>query len=136
MFPWYRSHRLDIPPKTNRQRAKRWCFTLNDSMEEDVERVRGACTEANCQFAVVGKEVGDSGTPHLQGFVHFKKQILFTAVKKMLGSRGHFEVARGTDEQKDEYCQKGGDIVVRFGDPSTCSGPKGGGHTRAGLAVR
>lgn len=65
----------------------------------------------DCKYIVYGKEVGESGTPHLQGFICFKNANSLSAViKRMPGC--HIEVAK-TVEQAMEYCKKEGDFVER-----------------------
>lgn len=54
---------------------------------------------------VVGFEVGESGTPHLQGYVEFKNQCKLSTLKRWLPS-AHFEVAKGTAEDNLKYCTK------------------------------
>lgn len=49
----------------------RWCFTLNNPGEADTAAKMKAV--AWIIYGVVGKEAGEAGTPHLQGYleVHF-----------------------------------------------------------------
>lgn len=96
---------------------KRWCFTLNNPTPEELTHIRSVLNQENCDFAVVGNEVGASGTRHLQGFVNMKVKRRLTTMKNWLSERAHFEVARGTDQQNDEYCIKGGDTYLRIGEP-------------------
>lgn len=100
--------------------SARWCFTLNNYTEEEVEAVNNI----DCVYIVYGKEVGESGTPHLQGFVVFQSRKRLTAVKALL-PRAHLEVARGSSEQAAEYCKKDGDIYER-GDCPLSAGAAGG----------
>ena len=73
--------------------------------------------------AIFAHEVGEEGTPHLQGFIHMKNAMTFTAVKKMLGSiRYHIEPAKGTDYEAWRYCLKDGKIVLKFGDEPSVEG--------------
>jgi len=58
---------------------------------------------------VVGRERGESGTPHLQGYVHLKHAITFSSLKKHLPGI-HIERARGTGAQNQAYCTKEGDF--------------------------
>jgi len=87
------------------------CFTLNNYVEEeDVPRLTAWFTE-EAKYWIIGREVGDSGTPHLQGYASFRGRHTFSYVRSKLGSRCHIESARGTARQNREYCSKGGDFI-------------------------
>lgn len=61
---------------------------------------------------VFGKEVGECGTKHLQGYVYWETQRSFNVVKGLLGgNRYHIERARGTPEQNRAYCTKDNDFT-------------------------
>lgn len=83
-------------------RAKRWCFTLNNytAQEEDIIQ------KIECQYLIYGHEVGENGTPHLQGYVTFSTRKSFRTMKKLLGERAHIEVARGKVQDNIDYCTK------------------------------
>lgn len=91
------------------QRARSICFTLNNYTEDEYNSIKTYC-EQNARYAIVGKEVGASGTPHLQGYVNFANPRSFTAIKRGLGNRVHLERARGSASQNKEYCSKDGDF--------------------------
>ena len=55
-----------------------------------------------------GKEVGENGTPHLQGAVFFTKRQRMTQVKAILGGDPHLEIIRNVNA-KINYCKKDGD---------------------------
>ena len=98
-------------------RCRRWCFTINNPTKEERDAVVAVLMEAACWFAVVGEEVGAAGTPHFQGFVHFRGRKQLTECKKLLSARAHFEVARGSDADNDKYCTKDGHVLLRVGAP-------------------
>ncbi len=59
-------------------------------------------------YMIIGREVGPrNGTPHLQGYVCFKRKRRLTEVKKIF-PRAHCERMRGTVEQAVTYCKKEG----------------------------
>lgn len=96
---------------------QRWCFTLNNYTEDEYKKIVTFCDESKPTYAVIGKEVGEKGTPHLQGYLNLgaKRQRL-TAMKKLIGLRAHLEVAQGDDLQNQKYCTKDNDFV-EFGVP-------------------
>lgn len=57
-----------------RKRSRAWIMTLNNYTEEEVERLRTG-DMGPIQWLIVGKEVGDKGTPHLQMACRFKYQV-------------------------------------------------------------
>lgn len=87
-------------------RSRGWCFTLNNYSSEDESWAYSLSWES--KYIVVGKEVGDSGTPHLQGFIYFDNKKSLMQMKD-LHSSAHWERMRGTPSQAAEYCQKDGD---------------------------
>lgn len=89
-------------------RARNWLFTLNNWSEEEYTHIRSwTCYK----YIVVGKEVGESGTPHLQGYVEFARAYRLGGVKQLL-ERAHWEVraTRSTPQKAAEYCKKEGDF--------------------------
>ena len=62
-----------------------------------------------CKYIVCGREVGDSGTPHLQGYVYFHNAMRISSVSEYI-PRAHLEVARGTSQENYDYCTKDGDF--------------------------
>lgn len=90
--------------------SRRWCFTLNNPTADD----ETTFSTVEATYTIFGRETGDSGTPHLQGFVIFANPKRLSGVKKV-HSRCHWEVARGTSLEASEYCKKDGDFLI-FGD--------------------
>lgn len=94
------------------RQAKHWCFTLNNYTDEDVQRLRELWDEdgSNCCYLVFGRETGESGTPHLQGFVTFAARKTLNSAKTLISQRAHLEPAKGTPKQAATYCKKDGDF--------------------------
>jgi len=99
--------------------SKRWCFTINNPTPEDYASL--PLLEPIISYLVYSDEVGEEGTPHIQGFVVFKTNHRLTAVKRHL-PRAHVEAARSSSFVCAEYCKKDGLNIVELG---TIPGPVG-----------
>lgn len=93
--------------------VRSWCFTINNPIDDQLPG-----TWDNIKFCKWQKEVGASGTPHLQGVVLFDKPIrlagffhrlslhmTYAALKKMCPT-AHWEPKKGTWPQAIAYCSK------------------------------
>lgn len=93
-----------------RTKGRHWCFTLNNYSGAELQSLSELGTASQCTYLIYGKEVGESGTPHLQGFVSFKNVETFNTVKSWVGLRCHLEKARAADLSKArDYCKKEND---------------------------
>lgn len=88
------------------RRFRNWCFTLNNFSEEEYRLV----LEHKCKYIIIGKEVGESGTPHLQGYVEYENGKTLQGVRK-LNPRIHWENRLGTQQQAITYCKKDGVFI-------------------------
>ena len=91
-------------------KARSYSFTWNNYTSESEVSLKAI----EYKYLVYGKEVGDSGTPHLQGMITFKNPRAIKAVIKLLKGC-HVEVAKDAAALA-EYCKKDGD-VYEDGDP-------------------
>lgn len=94
-------------------RSRNYCFTINNYTEGDLLQ----CKTLECRYLVVGEEVGESGTPHLQGTVCFVNTRTFSAVKKDL-PKAHIEVCRNV-QSSITYCKKDGKFFEKGDPPKT-----------------
>lgn len=111
--------RMKNRSKNDKQRAKRYCFTLNNYSVEELEWLgdKGREIEEDrnslFQYLCFEEELGEEGTPHLQGYFELRKQKTIISLKRehelMWGF--HFAVARGSKEQNKKYCNKEGGMI-------------------------
>lgn len=90
--------------------SKYWCFTINNYTVLDEQKIRDLFSLKKVSYYVFGREVGESGTPHLQGYLELPKKTRLTTLKKSLGRHVHLEQRKGSAVQSQEYCQKDGDF--------------------------
>lgn len=94
--------------------SKRWCFTLNNYTEEEHSSIVLTFRD-KCSKWIIGKEIGESGTPHLQGYCEFKTKVRATSALSFT-KRIHWEKAKGTPLENYEYCKKDS-IFEEYGFP-------------------
>lgn len=91
--------------------SRKWCFTLNNYTEKEYENIKNYIGDK--KYYVVGKEIGEEGTPHLQGYVEHKQAIKFSTLKNVC-NRLHIEKAKGTKEQNFDYCTKDNNYICNY----------------------
>lgn len=101
------AHNSNMAPNVQ---SKHWCFTLNNYTDADQDRLRRLGEAESTSYLVFGREVGESGTPHLQGFISFSNRVRFNPVRALIGGGAHLETARGTPEEAAAYCKKDDDF--------------------------
>lgn len=84
----------------DKKRYRNWFFTLNNYTDEEFEVLKNIIT----QYTVINEEIGNDGTPHLQGCLFYKNGKTFTAIKK-INKRIHWEIIRNK-AKAIEYCKK------------------------------
>jgi len=93
-------------------RAKHWCFTLNNYTPEEYQKfVDFLSDDTHVIYGVVGKEVGESGTPHLQGYVSLRNRVTLRGIKALTSDRTHYGIKKRTPYEAAQYCKKDGDFV-------------------------
>lgn len=86
---------------------KAWCFTLNNYTEDDYDHLKTTFEkDESITYAIIGRETGEGGTPHLQGYIEFKRKKTFNGAKKIISDKAHLESRRGNAQEASEYCQK------------------------------
>lgn len=96
-------HYMQNEQEINKHASKYWVWTLNNYSEEEKKAI-DACSEKEIRtqqgisYICYGEEIGENGTPHLQGYVEFLKRIRLSGCRKLL-PRAHFERRRGSAQQ-------------------------------------
>ena len=92
---------------TENKRSRSWCYTLNNYPLIAMSLIR----RTPAKYHIMGRETGESGTRHLQGYIEFRNGKTMSAVKKLPGFRRmHLEIRRGTSREAADYCKKDGDF--------------------------
>lgn len=111
--------------------ARAWCFTINNHGGlPDIDDFPGA------RYLIYQEEMGDNGTPHLQGYVEFNAPVRMSRLRNALSSAigvAHWERRAGTRDQARDYCRKGDSRLTgpyEFGDWNS-----GGAGNRTDLAA-
>lgn len=99
-----------MPLQIRAAAVQRWVATVNNYTAAEYDALILSAQEST-KYAIVGREVGESGTPHLQCFFVFNNRLRLRQVKAVPGlQRAHLEPARGTTSQAANYCKKEGDF--------------------------
>lgn len=88
------------------RRARGYCLTINNWTQEDYDKLSES---QKYDYLIIGKEVGEQGTPHLQAYLYKHNNVAFSTIKK-IAPRAHIEIAKGTPSDNIKYCSKEGDF--------------------------
>lgn len=92
----------------------KWGFTLNNYDDSKICAIKKKIV-AYCRFGIFSKEVGELGTPHLQGYFEFRKKrrpIGVFGIKEM-----HFDKKHGTRDDNVRYVVKDGPAFFQHPAP-------------------
>lgn len=107
---YYPGHFLQIA--NNIMQFSNVCFTLNNYTEDEYQYILDLQI---FKYLVVGREVGEQGTPHLQGYGTLKNRMLDNKLRRIL-ERCHIERRKGTHLQASDYCKKENNFI-EIGEP-------------------
>jgi len=105
---------LDPPLKKQIPPSIRWCFTLNNYTLDDMDMF-SSIVPIYCKKYIIGREIGEQGTPHLQGYIELKKKARPMSI--FPSKSIHWEKAIGNASQNNDYCSKDGEIFLVCGMP-------------------
>lgn len=102
------------------ERARSFCITINNYSQAEWEKCQTLGT-----YGCIAKEIGESGTPHIQGYFYFANKKTFNGLKKAL-PRAHIKVCDGTACQnrtyifgpytKDDKYKPANDTAIEWGE--------------------
>lgn len=81
-------------------RSRNWCFTLNNYLESDVQRLKSE----DYQYVFQEEKGEGEGTPHLQGLIKIKDKKSLKQMK-VVNDKAHWEVCRNVAASIN-YCTK------------------------------
>jgi len=88
-------------------RSRAWCFTINNPASTKEELI----TTWGCEYCIMADEIGESGTPHIQGYIEFDNAKTLTTLKKKYSATAHWEVRKGSAKEASTYCKKDGKFI-------------------------
>lgn len=95
-------------------KSRGFALTLNNYTEIEYNNLKNG-TVGTAKFWIFGKEVGEKGTPHIQGYIYFQHPRTFNGVIKLLDNkRIHVEKAKGSLLQNYTYCSKDGNFETNI----------------------
>lgn len=99
----------DASHVSSRTTSRSYCFTLNNpkippkAFHAALEGLR------HYKGSVFQLEVGESGTPHYQGYIEFRSPVKWAGLKT-LASGIHIEKRKGTSAEASDYCREVGEF--------------------------
>jgi len=93
-------------------KSRNFVFTINNPTAGDDLEIE--LIKEHVKYFIYGRERGELGTPHYQGYVQFPHPVSRNRLSSLL-SRAHIEVAKGNAKQNIDYCSKDGDYE-EFGE--------------------
>lgn len=114
-------------------RSRGWICTLNNYTEIELAKVITFADE-KAQYACVGKEVGKTGTPHLQIYFQMKAAYAGQSIKNQTSKRMWCGIANSPSKSR-KYCQKEGDYM-EFGEFKDTIAAKAKGSKAGGASTK
>lgn len=86
---------------TDAKKPRGYAFTWNNYTESDIASLQ----EIKCQYITFAREVADSGTPHLQGYIYFENPRHVGGVARLYNG-WHIEPVKGAPSENIIYIGK------------------------------
>jgi len=112
------------------KQCRYWTWTLNNwTPEEQKELVwQAEHQEKDITYICFEEEVGENGTPHLQGYIEFSKRKRGLWIKNNVNgmTRAHLACTKGSAEENIVYCSKDDNGTFYEFGTAVNQGKKGG----------
>lgn len=99
-------------------RFRGFCFTINNPTEDDLTDSYMCFVNGAARYIIMADEIGEKGTPHIQGYVYFNDAHTMKVISDKYFPRAHIEVAKANGSKayrRADYCKKDGKFV-EFGE--------------------
>lgn len=94
---------IEHPPLSSSSPCYKYDFVINNYKEEELFQLYQTISDI-AKKAIVGREVGEQGTPHLQCYISLKKKMRMAQLVKLV-PKASFRPCRN-EEALIEYCKK------------------------------
>lgn len=91
--------------------ARAWCFTLNNWLDNEYKVLLNWLRQKDSY--ILGKEIGEKGTEHLQGYFYHKNATCLKTLKN-LNNRIHWEIAKKCKLANLNYCKKDNNYITNM----------------------
>lgn len=120
-------------PDESAYKSRNWICTLNNYTPVEYAKIL-AWSADKCQYAVIGKEVGKTGIPHLQIYFQMKTAYAGQSIKNATTKRLWMGIAKNPGKAQ-EYCMKDEDYeeVGEFKSGAAKAPGKAGGDATKSL---
>lgn len=106
------THNPSLPSKS--KQVQRFSFTLNNWTEEELKELTSIAIATKSKY-IFGKEIGESGTPHLQCYIVFPQKKTWSGAMSILNNkRIHLEESKKSEKANIIYCSKDNDYITNF----------------------
>ena len=104
-------------PRKKVSKARNYIFVINNYTDQDLSDLEKVSKCTWFRFMHFGKEVGEKGTPHLQGYIQLNKAVTLSWIKKHVHPTAHWERAKGSYFDNDKYNSKEHKDFIEYGTP-------------------
>lgn len=88
---------------------RHFAFTWNNYAKHDTDwktNLDAQLTKLGANYYIYAEEVGEKGTPHLQGYAQLKTRKYFSVLKETLPNTLHITIVNGSSQDNINYCKK------------------------------